>query len=121
METIPLRDTIQALRAEIMLAAEAASTQSVRFELGSIEMEFQVVAKREAGGDAKLSFHILAAGATLGGSGKLASEATQKVKFVLSPVLVDMKGGRSKLDIGRDNEPGAAPGTGQSSKRTLER
>ncbi len=121
METIPLRDTIQALRAEIMQAAEAASTQSVRFELGSIEMEFQVVAKREGGGDAKLSFHILAADATLGGSGKVASEATQKVKFVLSPIFVDMEGRRHKVEVSRDNDTGAAPGTGPSSKRTLER
>jgi hypothetical protein len=121
MGTIPLRDTIQALRAEIMQAAEAASTQSVQFELGSIEMEFQVVVKKEGGVDAKLGFHILAADATLGGSGKVASEATQKVKFVLSPVLVNMEGRRGKLDISRDNDPGAAPGRGQSSQHTLKR
>jgi hypothetical protein len=121
METIPLRDTIQALRAEIMQAAEAASTQSVRFELGSIEMEFQVVVKREGGGEAKLGFHILAADATLSGSGKLASEGTQKVRFVLNPVLVDMEGRRTKLDISRDNDPGAASSHGQSSRHTLER
>ena len=62
---------------------------------------------------------ILAAEAALSGSGKVASEGTQKVKFVLNPVLVDMEGRRHKLDIGRDNDPGAAPG--QSSKHTLER
>jgi Trypsin-co-occurring domain 2 len=121
METIPLRDTIQALRAEIMQAAEAASTQSVRFELGPIEMEFQVVVKKEGGGEAKLGFHILAADATLGGSGKLASEGTQKVKFVLNPVLVDMEGRRRKLEISRDDVPDGASGQGQSSKHSLGR
>jgi hypothetical protein len=121
METIPLRDTIQALRAEIMQAAEAASTQSVRFELGSIEMEFQIVVKREGGGEAKLGFHILAADTALSGSGKVASEGTQKVKFVLNPVLVDMKGQRTKLEISRNNDPGAAPYHDQSSKHTLGR
>ena len=120
METIRLRDAMQALRGEIMQAAEAASTQSVRFELSSIEMEFQVVAKREGGAEAKLGFHIFAADATLGGSGKIADERTQKVKIVLNPFQVDMKGNRTKLDISRDNE-GTASSDEQTAKRTLER
>jgi Trypsin-co-occurring domain 2 len=121
MEMIRLRDAVQALRGEIMQAAEAASIQSVRFELGSIEMEFQVVVKREGGGEAKLGFHIFAADATVGASGKIADERTQKVKIVLNPVLVDVKGGRSKLDISRDNDP--ALGTTQEGrgKQTLDR
>src|ERR1700742_432075 len=86
-QTIPLRDAVRALRVEIMRAAEDASTQAVRFEVNAIEMEFQVVAKREGGGEAKLGFHIFAADASVGASGKLASEQTQKVKFVLNPVL----------------------------------
>ena len=117
METIPLRDAVQALRGEIIAAAENASTQAVRFELGSIEMEFQVVARKEVGGEAKFGFHIFAADATLGGSGKSADERTQKVKFVLTPVLVDMAGKRSKLEIERtdQSEHGLPP------KQTLDR
>jgi hypothetical protein len=87
-----------------MAAAEAASTQAVRFELGPIEMEFQVVARKEVGGEAKLGFHILAAEATIGGSGKGADERTQKVKIVLNPVLVDLAGRRSKLEIAREGQ-----------------
>jgi hypothetical protein len=121
METIPLRDTIQALRTEIMQAAEAASTQAVRFKLGPIEMEFQVVVKREGGGEAKLGFHIFAADATLGGSGKLADERTQKVKFVLDPVLIGLDGRESKLAIARDDEPDAKSGQTPPSRPTLER
>ncbi len=115
METVPLRDAIRALRTEIMEAAEEASSQPVRFELGSIEMEFQVVAKKEKAGDAKFSFHILGAEAAIGGSGRGADERTQKVKLVLSPVLEKMDGGRSKVEIGRSQEPR------QSQKSTLER
>ncbi len=48
------------------------------FELGPIEMEFQVVARKEFGGDAKLGFHIFVAEATLGGSGKGSDERTQR-------------------------------------------
>lgn len=109
METIPLRDAVQALRAEILSAAEAASAQAVRFELGPIEMEFQVVAKREGGGDAKLGFHIFTADASLGANAKAASERTQRVKFVLNPVLVDLSGQRRKLEIGREPAPDPAP------------
>jgi hypothetical protein len=86
--TIPLRDTIEALRAEITEAVAAASGSKVRFELGPIELEFQCVAKKEGGAEAKVSFHIFA----LGASGKVASEETQKVKIVLKPVLVDEDG-----------------------------
>jgi hypothetical protein len=117
MDTIPLRDAIRVLRGEIIAAAEDASTQGVRFELGPIEMEFQVVVKKEKGGEAKLGFHIFAAEATLGGSGKGADERTQKVKFVLNPVLVNMAGQRSKLEIAREEQPEQ----GQSSKHTMER
>src|SRR4051812_21669092 len=103
METVPLGDAIRALRVEIMEAADDASTQAVRFELGPIELEFQVVAKQEKGRETKLGFHILAANATVGGSGKGANEHTQKVKLVLNPVFVRMDGGRSKLEIGRSS------------------
>ncbi len=117
MDTIPLRDAIRMLRGEIIAAAEDASTQAVRFELGPIEMEFQVVAKKEQEGEAKLGFHIFVAEATVGGSGKGADERTQKVKFVLNPVLVDMAGRRSKLEIAREDQPEQ----GRSSKHTMER
>jgi hypothetical protein len=117
METIPLREAVRALRAEIMTVAEDASTQAVRFELGTIEMEFQVVAKKEKGGEAKLGFHIFAAEATLSGSGKGGDERTQKVKFVLNPVLIDMAGQRHKLEIGRKDQPEQD----QPSKHPLER
>jgi hypothetical protein len=49
METIPLRDAIGVLRSEILAARQDASTEEVRFELGPIEMEFQVVASKNLG------------------------------------------------------------------------
>jgi hypothetical protein len=118
MDTIPLRDAILALRGEIVAAAKDASTQEVRFELGPIEMEFQVVARKEIGGEAKLGFHIFGAEASLGGSGKGANEQTQKVKFVLDPFLIDMKTGRrSKLAIARKHQREQS----ERSEHTLER
>jgi len=101
MDTIPLRDAIRTLRAEILSATEDAANQALRFQMGPIEMEFQVVAKREIGGDAKLSFHIFVADASVGGSGKGANEQTQKVKFTLTPVILDPEGNETSVQIGR--------------------
>ena len=104
MDLIPLQDAIRVLRAEIMAAHKEALTQDVRFELGPIEMEFQVVARREVGGEAKFGFHIFAVEATLSGSGKGADERTQKVKLVLNPIYVDALGQRSKVEIARQDQ-----------------
>jgi hypothetical protein len=106
VETIPLRDAVRALRTEIMAAAENASDQSVKFELGQIELEFQVVATSEKSTDGKLggkiNFHIFSVDASVGGGGKHADERTQKIKFVLTPALVDATGKTtSKLQISR--------------------
>jgi AMMECR1 domain-containing protein len=120
MKTVPLRDAIRALRTEIVEAAKDAATENVRFELGPIDLEFQVVAKTEIGSDAKIGakvgFHIFTAEAALGGSGKGADEATQKVKVVLNPVLVGAEG-PTKVEVGRH----ATSADGQQSKSTLER
>jgi hypothetical protein len=56
---------------------EEASTREVRFELGPIELEFQVVAKKDGGVDAKVGFHIFVAEATVAGSGRGAGERMQ--------------------------------------------
>jgi hypothetical protein len=96
-----------------LAARQEASTKEVRFELGPVEMEFQVVARKEIGGDAKVGFHILAAEATLGGSGKGSDERTQKVKFVLNPIFVDASGQQTKVQVGRES-PGEQSQTGHS-------
>ncbi|BBU63915.1 hypothetical protein MSC49_38500 (plasmid) [Methylosinus sp. C49] len=100
-DTIPLREALQALRAEIVGAVADAATESVKFELGPIEMEFQVVAQREAGGEGKIGFHIFGAEASLGASGKAEMSKTQKVKLSLSPVKVDAGGQKGKIEIRR--------------------
>jgi hypothetical protein len=105
-ETIPLRDVVQALRDEILAAADAAYTKTVRFDLGQIELEFQVVAKLEKGGEGKLggkvNFHIFSIDASIGGSGRWGDERTQRVKFVLSPKHVDpATGEETNLQISR--------------------
>jgi hypothetical protein len=104
MRTIPLRDALRALRAEVVEAANEASNENVRFDLESIELEFQVVATTEIGADAKvgakIDFHIFSADATLGTGGKGVDERMQNVKIVLTPALVT-PGGTTKVQVRR--------------------
>src|SRR5689334_11770277 len=102
-DTLPLSQAVSRLRDEIRQAAVDASTEQLRFELGDIEMEFTVVAKREGGPEAKFDIHILGIGASAGGSAKIAGERTQKVKLTLRPVLIDpATKERAKVDISRN-------------------
>jgi len=100
-DTIPLKEALQSLRAEIVSAAAESSNEEIRFELGPIEIEFQVVAKRSGGADGKIGFHIFGAEASVGANGKLESERTQKIKLTLDPVRVDASGASSKVKVRR--------------------
>ncbi|MBG0811127.1 hypothetical protein IY145_17285 [Methylosinus sp. H3A] len=102
-DTIPLKEALQSLRAEIISAAEDASGEEIRFELGPIEMEFQVVAQRSAGGDGKIGFHIFGAEASVGASGKIESSRTQKIKLTLKPERVVSPGLYEKVEVLRDD------------------
>ena len=82
---LPLGDVIRSLRAEIQAAAKANENESLKFKLGPIELEFQVVATKEAGADAKISFHIFSSGADIGGNAKGSDQRTQRIKLVLTP------------------------------------
>jgi Trypsin-co-occurring domain 2 len=96
--TIPLIDAVQSLREEIRRASQAAEGEDLRFELGTVELELTVVAKRDGEADGKVEFHILGVGASIGASAKIASEHTQKVKLTLMPV---QEGKGSRIQIGR--------------------
>ncbi|MCW3474183.1 trypco2 family protein [Limobrevibacterium gyesilva] len=98
---ILLGEAIEALRTEIEAAVAAAAGKDIQFELGPIEMEFQTVATREGGVNAKVSFRILGVGAELGGDGKLTSAHTQRVKFLLNPMQEPAEGGSEKLKVKR--------------------
>ena len=100
---LPLNAVVSALRAEIVAARRAAAADSVKFELGPIEVEFQMVAKREGGPTGSIKFGILGFGADLGANAKFAKEQTQRVKFNLSPLAAEPDGTRRRLEINRGN------------------
>jgi hypothetical protein len=99
-ELLPLGEAVRSLRAQIVEAAAIGSNDPLRFELGPIELEFSVVATREGSGGGKIEFKVWGIGATVEGSGTIASERTHKVKFTLSP----KSEGGGTVDIHRKDE-----------------
>jgi len=98
-EFLPLREVAHTLRDEITAAALERPSQGLIFTVGPLEIEFNVVAKREGGPSGKIKFGVLGIGAELGGGVKIASEHTQKVKLTLTPEQVDASGLRSPAEI----------------------
>jgi hypothetical protein len=101
METLPLREVIRSLRSELVEAATEGQTEAVRFELGPIELEFQVVVEREGEAGGKLGFHIFAANAEVNLGGKVSDQRTQKVKLTLTPSAWRDDDSKVPLEIAR--------------------
>jgi hypothetical protein len=91
---IPLASAIRALRAELQAAVRAGGGEDLRFALGPVELELQVQAGSEGGGEAGIKFWLLSAGAKASRS----SSATHTVRLSLTPVRVDANGGED-LDV----------------------
>jgi hypothetical protein len=100
-EFVPLADAVRSLRAELIEAAEAGADQLIRFGVGPIDLEFQVVAKREGGPNGKVKFGLLGMGFELGGNAKFSSEQVQKVKVSLKPIQVNTDGSITELEIAK--------------------
>ncbi|MEV7343599.1 trypco2 family protein [Streptomyces sp. NPDC093544] len=78
---IPLADWLTGLRAELRAAQEAAEDESLKFELGPIDLEFDVCTTREADGRAGLRFWVTEAGTGV----RRSSARTQRVRMTLLP------------------------------------
>jgi hypothetical protein len=108
-EMLPLGEVIRELRTEITKAASAGAKERIRFGVGPIDLEFQVVAKREGGPSGKIKFGIWGIGVEAGGGTKWGTESTQKVKFTLKPVRVEDDGTETDLEIFRERQATARP------------
>lgn len=78
--TIPLAKVIAALRAELQEAQSEGAGEALRFEVGDVELELQVVVTAEVAAKGGLKVHIF----SIGGSAKYKQAETQKVKLKLS-------------------------------------
>jgi Trypsin-co-occurring domain 2 len=87
MERIALKDSIAALRTELIESIVAAQGEKLRFEVGEMVMEFQVEVERSFEGKGGLKFWVVEMGA--GAASK--DKAIHKVTIPLKPVRADGK------------------------------
>ncbi|WP_155054770.1 trypco2 family protein [Streptomyces blattellae] len=81
---IELADMIRELRQQLTAAVADGDGETVRFELGPVEVEASVAVTREAGGDAKVRLWVVDAGA----DGRYAHAETQRITLTLTPMAV---------------------------------
>jgi hypothetical protein len=79
---IPLADAIRALREELTQAVRDGQGGEIRFQVGPVDLEFQVEISSEASGKAGIAFWLV----TAGGGGSRRSTRANTVKINLQPV-----------------------------------
>lgn len=92
-----LSDLLIQLRRDLQAVRAADPAADLKFELGEVELELQIVAEKQAGANAEAGWWILKAGA----SANNADTATQTLKLKLKPV------------DGRTNTPARIGGIGR--------
>ena len=79
---VPLSDAISSLRAELMEAMRESRGEELRFALGPVELEFQLVATIEVGAGGGVRFWVVNADA----KASRATGSTHTLKVTLTPV-----------------------------------
>ncbi|MFZ3324736.1 MAG: trypco2 family protein [Methylocella sp.] len=79
---IPLAQTIEDLRSELLKALKEGETQPLHFRLKPIELELQLAITTSSGGKGGVRFWVV----ELGANAEMKREATHKLKLVLEPV-----------------------------------
>lgn len=99
MATIPIAEAIQAIRREIVAAVSQSEGEDIKFDLGDIELEFQVQLSKQEGGDLGAKGNLNLGVVTLEASGKQNEQqskaTTHRVKLTLKPKRAD----GSSLDV----------------------
>jgi hypothetical protein len=82
MRRIGLKETIGELRAELSDSILAAGNEKLRFEVGTINLEFQVEVEHAAEGSSEIKFWVV----ELGAKGTHTSTKTHTVRIELKPI-----------------------------------
>ncbi|MFH8337168.1 trypco2 family protein [Streptomyces sp. AM6-12] len=99
---IELAEIIRELGQELNTALTDGPTGAVRLELGTVEIEADVVVSRRGGAGGKVRFWVAEAGA----EGQLESSRTQRIRLTLHPKLVAPDGTHVKVLISGEEEEG---------------
>ncbi|MEV5240766.1 trypco2 family protein [Streptomyces cinnamoneus] len=81
---IELSAVLRQLRCELTAAMADGEQETLRFELGPVEVETSVTVDREADGNGKVRFWLAEAGA----EGKLAHSQSHRIKLTLQPAML---------------------------------
>ncbi|GAA3799903.1 hypothetical protein GCM10022403_037540 [Streptomyces coacervatus] len=103
-QDIELAAAVRAIRDQLMAAATAGAAESVRFEVGPIEMEFAVELRREAGAKGGVKAWLVTADT----EARAARTRTHRIAFTLTPKDAATGAG---VEIG-NSTPGDADGFG---------
>jgi hypothetical protein len=85
---IPLASAIRVLRAELQEAVRSGAGEELRFALGPVELELQIEAASEGGGEAGIKFWLLSAGA----KGSRSSQSSHTLRLTLTLVRAGTDG-----------------------------
>lgn len=99
MGLIRLSDAIDNLREELKLAQESGKNQNLQFNVGSIELELEVLIEQEGSGNAKINWWIVAGG----GEAKVKGADKHKLKLTLQ--AVDAKGQPLRVSKSQERLP----------------
>lgn len=83
MANARLSDAITDLRTELMEALERGASKQVRFDVGAIELELELVCSTEGSAKAETKWWVISAGGEL----KREQGATHRLKLILTPKL----------------------------------
>lgn len=85
MAKLGLKETVEALRRELSETILVAEGKQIRFEMGEIELEFQVMIEQTSEGKAGINFWVV----ELGGELAETNTAVHRIKIPLKPVWRD--------------------------------
>ncbi|MDP5315596.1 trypco2 family protein [Streptomyces poriferorum] len=80
-QVFDLAVVVQELRSQLNQAMSDGANDPIKFELGPVELEFEVVVTRERGAEGGLKVSVL----SLGAKGTRSRGKTHRMKFVLTP------------------------------------
>jgi hypothetical protein len=80
-DRIPLAEVMERLRAELKTARDVSQDDLLKFEVGPIELDFEIGVTKEGSGGAGVRFWVL----SLGAKGSYEKLRTQHLKLTLIP------------------------------------
>ncbi|GIF25429.1 hypothetical protein BJ973_003706 [Actinoplanes tereljensis] len=82
---VPLADLIDAVRAELQVAALRARDEDLQFEVNDVQLEVEIATTGTKGGEGGLKIWVI----NIGAKGEKSNASTQRVTLSLGPVTRD--------------------------------